>query len=82
MLFKILKALILLKFSLKKPQKSKVAIFDRIGSELIEEYFKEIKVSYHIIDTRLESFNLYIFLKLILARKPLTFKNYIENIFC
>ena len=77
MLFKILKALILFKISIKRPQKSKLVIFDRIGSELIEKYFKEIKLSYHIIDTRLESFNLFIFLKLILARKPLTFKNYI-----
>lgn len=77
MLFKILKALVLLKFSIKKPQKSKIVIFDRIGSELIEKYFKEVKLSYHIVDTRLESLNLFIILKLILARKPLTFKNYI-----
>lgn len=77
MLFKILKALVLLKFSIKRPQKSKLVIFDRIGSELIEKYFKEVKLSYHIVDTRLESLNLFIILKLILARKPLTFKNYI-----
>jgi len=77
MLFKILKALFLLQFSIKRPQKSKLVIFDKSGSELIEKYFKEIKLSYHIIDTRLESFNLYILLKLILAREPLTFRNYI-----
>ena len=77
MLFKILKALFLLKFSIKSPQKSKIAIFDRIGSELIEKYFKQVKLSYHIVDTRLESLNLFVILKLILARKPLTFKNYI-----
>ena len=77
MLFKILKALVLLKFSIKRPQKSKIVIFDRIGSELIEKYFKQVKLSYHIVDTRLESLNLFVILKLILARKPLTFKNYI-----
>ena len=77
MLFKILKVLVLLKFSIKRPQPSKIVIFDRSGSELIEKYFKEIKLSYHIIDSRLESFNLFIFLKLVLARKPFTFKNYI-----
>lgn len=77
MLFKILKILILLKFSIKRPKKSKIVIFDRSESDIIGKYLKDLNVSYHIIDTRLESLNLYILLKLIFKRKQINFKNYI-----
>ena len=74
-IFKILRLLFLLNFSIFKPQKSKIAVFDEVNSELITKFLK--KYNYQVISTRLESINLYILLKVFFSKKKLNFRNYI-----
>ncbi|MBI3793714.1 MAG: hypothetical protein HY280_03170 [Nitrospinae bacterium] len=58
-------------FGFRRPQKAEILIFDRVGSEEIFEYLDPAGV--HILDTRGESFNLYVLILSVLLRK-----NYFE----
>ena len=62
----------------KKPIKTNILIFDRVGSLDLAPYFKDIK--YEVLDVRGESINLYIlFITLIKYIYNTTFKNYVDE---
>ena len=78
MIYKFIKILTHTKFYIKKPYRKKILIYDRTSAEEIKEFF-ENKEDIFVLDTRKETINLFVILKLIFKFKKINFRNYLKT---
>ena len=78
MIYKLIKIVARTKFYIKRPAKKKILIFDSVGATEIKELFNK-KEDVFILDTRKESLNLFVILKLIIELKKINYRNYLKK---
>ena len=77
-ILKILRILIKVRFTLKKPVKKKIIIFDKQSEIYISELFD--KHEYVTLDTSYKEINIFILLKLFLKFKKINYINYFHEL--
>ena len=76
-IFKKARKLANTKLLFNRPKNKKVLIFDRSKSKFLKIFFKQEDI--FVLDTRVETINLFIIFKVLLSGKIISYRNYLKT---